>query len=92
VRSEGEGEGEGGADAVLPLLSIASISSGAKLCDRIRVYSCVVKSLRSTLSASPGIASNKGGLIRSSRGARGPPFDRALAGVTHLVQRGVRMP
>jgi hypothetical protein len=64
------GEDEDGA-ALLQLVGAAS-NSGAKLSDWIRTYNRVVKSLRSTLSASPELKVKKGGWksqkMRETRG------------------------
>lgn len=84
------GEGESGV-APLRMLGAASIS-GAKLRDWIRTYNNVVKSPRSTLSASPELkVEKKGRKGQKMSGTRGP-FDRVPAGATHLVRRGARMP
>ena len=61
-------------DAALLQLAGAASKSGAKLSDWMRTYNCVVKSVRSTLSASPEIKVKKRGVgrIKKTRGTRGP--------------------
>ena len=80
-------------DAALLQLAGAASNSGAKLSDWIRTYNCVVKSVRSTLSASPELEVKKKGLEGLRRRAgRAVPFDWVPACATHLVRRGVHMP
>ena len=83
------GEGEDGA-APLQMLGAASIS-GAKLSDWIRTYNSVVKSPRSTLSASPKPKVKKRGSDGSEDEREARSLDRVPAGATHLVRRGARM-
>jgi hypothetical protein len=67
------GQGDEEAGAALPLLrgGDAASSSGAKLSDWIRAYSWFVKSVRSTLSASPGTHGSAKKKGRKKRGTAG---------------------